>query len=192
MFNPKKNRYRIDGGRYCIDMRMNSPHQLFDERDPAPFRERDLDEDAVDYIIGSIQDLPQKAPVKIVLTFPLAAEEKVHTYALRDAIHSFFEYETEKVRRDINFLVRRGQFSLFAGVLFLAACLAVSHSVRSESFWGLTMHEGLTIIGWVAMWQPINIFLYDWWPLAIRMRLYKRVMQTEVIFQFLPEALPIS
>jgi len=32
--------------------------------------------------------------------------------------------------------------------------------------------EGLTIIGWVAMWRPIEIFLYDWWPIDHRRRVY--------------------
>jgi len=25
--------------------------------------------------------------------------------------------------------------------------------------------EGLLIIGWVGLWRPVEIFLYDWWPL---------------------------
>jgi hypothetical protein len=35
--------------------------------------------------------------------------------------------------------------------------------------------EGLVILGWVANWKPIEIFLYDWWPLARRRDLYRRL-----------------
>ena len=28
--------------------------------------------------------------------------------------------------------------------------------------------ESLVIGGWVAMWRPLEIFLYDWWPLRRR------------------------
>jgi len=27
------------------------------------------------------------------------------------------------------------------------------------------LDEGLLIIGWVALWRPLEIFLYDWWPI---------------------------
>jgi hypothetical protein len=35
--------------------------------------------------------------------------------------------------------------------------------------------EGLTIIGWVAMWKPLDIYLYRWWPLLALRRLYQRL-----------------
>jgi hypothetical protein len=28
--------------------------------------------------------------------------------------------------------------------------------------------EGLLIIGWVALWRPVEMFLYDWWPVLRR------------------------
>jgi len=40
--------------------------------------------------------------------------------------------------------------------------------------------ESLTIIGWVAMWRPLQTFLYDWWPLAQRIRVYKNLRQAHV------------
>jgi hypothetical protein len=38
----------------------------------------------------------------------------------------------------------------------------------------------LIILGWVANWRPIEIFLYDWWPLAQRRRLYLRLASAPV------------
>ena len=35
--------------------------------------------------------------------------------------------------------------------------------------------EGLLILGWVAMWRPIEVLLYDWWPLARRRTLLRRL-----------------
>jgi hypothetical protein len=34
--------------------------------------------------------------------------------------------------------------------------------------------EGLLIVGWVAMWRPLEIFLYDWRPIWRRCRLYAK------------------
>jgi hypothetical protein len=40
---------------------LTTAHQLFDERDPAPFRERDLSADAVDYIVGAAEEIPAQS-----------------------------------------------------------------------------------------------------------------------------------
>ena len=38
------------------------------------------------------------------------------------------------------------------------------------------VREGLVIIGWVAMWQPVQVFLYGWWPIREQQRLFARAM----------------
>jgi hypothetical protein len=37
------------------------------------------------------------------------------------------------------------------------------------------LQEGLVILGWVAMWRPLQIFLYDWWPVRHHAQLYQRL-----------------
>ena len=45
------------------------------------------------------------------------------------------------------------------------------------------IQEGLTIGGWVAMWRPLQIYLYDWWPLLEERKVMERLsrMQVEVV-----------
>ena len=33
----------------------------------------------------------------------------------------------------------------------------------------------ILIIGWVAMWRPLEILLYEWWPVLSDARLYARL-----------------
>jgi hypothetical protein len=40
--------------------------------------------------------------------------------------------------------------------------------------------ESLTIAGWVAMWQPMEIFLYQWWPLRRRGRIFEKMSRMKV------------
>jgi hypothetical protein len=78
--------------------------------------------------------------------------------------------------------MRRGRASLAIGVLFLVACLAASKILignRLETWAGIA-RESLTIAGWVAMWRPMEIYLYDWWPLRNRGRVYARLSQMPV------------
>ncbi len=40
--------------------------------------------------------------------------------------------------------------------------------------------EGLIILGWVANWRPLEIFLYEWLPLARQQRLYRRLSEARI------------
>ena len=50
--------------------------------------------------------------------------------------------------------------------------------------------EGLLISGWVAMWRPIELFLYEWWPLWRQQRLYRRLHTVAIAWRARPAAEP--
>jgi hypothetical protein len=72
--------------------------------------------------------------------------------------------------------------SLVIGVAFLAVCLALGRLIAPDSAGAarLIAREGLTIGGWVAMWRPMEIYLYDWWPLWRRGALQRRMSRMRV------------
>ena len=45
---------------------------------------------------------------------------------------------------------------------------------------GKVIEESLLIFAWVANWRPIEIFLYEWWPIARRRDLYRRLAVAKV------------
>ena len=42
------------------------------------------------------------------------------------------------------------------------------------------LSESLMIGGWVAMWRPMEIFLYRWWPIVRHRRTYMRLAEMAV------------
>lgn len=50
-----------------IEVRVEDISQLFHTLDPYPFRERDLDRDAEEFIVNWARDLPQSAPIRIIV-----------------------------------------------------------------------------------------------------------------------------
>jgi hypothetical protein len=41
--------------------------------------------------------------------------------------------------------------------------------------------QGFVIAGWVAMWQPAEILLYDWWPFRRDMRIYHQIADADIV-----------
>ncbi len=48
-----------------------------------------------------------------------------------------------------------------------------------ESYGGI-IKESFVIGGWVALWRPLEIFLYDWWPIRAEARLLDRLSEMDV------------
>jgi len=79
-------------------------------------------------------------------------------------------------------LLKQGRTSLFIGLLFLSVCLGLSKVLlgNKAGTWAAITRESLTIAGWVAMWRAMQIYLYDWWPLRRRGRVYRRLSRMPV------------
>ena len=185
-------RYRLIGGRPSVELQLRNPQQLFDQRDPAPFRERDLDDDAVRYILSSYRDLKDQRNVQLSLYFASLGEFESKPRVIAKAIHSFFEYEAHMKRRELRETLRTGFKSLGIGIVFLFICTAFAKYFGNEtsSLWTSMVKESLFILWWVCMWKPISIFLYDWWPLYDAARTYEELAEIDVDVQLLrPELL---
>lgn len=174
-------RYRVENGKTCIDIRLKTAHQLFDGRDPAPFRERDLDEDAVEYIVGAFEELHAKAEVKIVLWIAEPAPD-LPSETLQQAVQTFFGYEIARLQRRTRQHLRTGQVALGIGLAILTVFLTLAEFTRllPDGTMRQILREGLVIIGWVAMWRPLDVLLYDWLPLSRERKLFERIAATEI------------
>lgn len=175
-------RYRVSGGKHSIELKLQTPHQLFDERDPAPFWVRDLDDEAARYIIGSFRDLKGLGDAKLTLYLEAMGDFAGRTQEIADAIHAFFRYESEAKRRELREIFKQGVLSLVIGAMFLATCMTLAGARFSGAGSQLLsiFHEGLVIMGWVAMWKPISIFLYEWWPIYESLTVLRKLSRVEV------------
>jgi hypothetical protein len=166
-----------------IEMRLTRLQQLFNSLDPSPFHDRDLDQDAEDYLVDSADEHPIKRPLTLVIHVPADQLEPAAAAALPQAIHNYFAYRLDETRRRLRFFLRDGRIALGVAIAFLLGCIFLRQLLRAlgEGVVLQTIDEGLYIVGWVAMWRPLEIFLYDWRPIWRRSRLFDKLSRIPVI-----------
>jgi hypothetical protein len=161
-----------------IEVHVAELKQLFNAIDPSPFRAKDLDAKAEEFIVGWASDYPESARLALLVYLDRRAGMPDEAEILRDAIHEYFGQKALASRRRLRDLFRRGRTSLVIGLAFLAGLLALGDFLASRlpgSGVVDVVRESLLIGGWVAMWRPIEIFLYDWWPIRREARLSDRL-----------------
>lgn len=177
----------IPAGSQIISTRVSELRQLFNAIDPSPFRERDLDPRAEAFIVEWASDLRRDAPLALVVHLDRAPGPADEATMLGDAVHQYFKERASSAQRRLRDLFRRGRISLAIALAFLTASIAVGDALASyvrESRVSEVLREGFLIGGWVAMWRPLEVFLYDWWPIRAEVRLLDRLSQMPVRIEY--------
>ena len=166
-----------------VAVRARTVRGLFNSLDPSPFVERDLDPHADEFVTGWVSGLPRGTPFTIVVELPSEEAALPEAARVAEAFANHYALRVAEAERELKDLLRVGRWSVLIGLIVLALCLTGSHylaELSEESVLVSILSESLIIVGWVANWRPIEIYLYDWWPILRRIRLFRRIAAAPV------------
>jgi len=180
---PARATTRGGGGPRLIEVNVHEVTQLFNSMDPSPFNDKDLDREADEYMVSWAREFPIEAP--LALRVHLAQWPDVDpTPLVAEAIRNYYTHRADISHLEFRRVMREGRSALFIGLAFLATCLGVTRLIPAGTnpWWGY-LRESLTIFGWVAMWRPMETYLYDWWPIRRRTTVFRKLsaMPVEVV-----------
>jgi hypothetical protein len=165
-----------------IELNLRDLNQLFNTIDPSPYPDKDLDRNAEDFILSWAQEFPIDEPIGLIIYVKKPPEGHRSGDLAQKAIHNYFTYRARLNQLEFKRLMRRGRTSLFVGIAFLSLCLFITEILLPKQTGILPdfIQQGLTIAGWVAMWRPMEIYLYDWWPLRLRGKIFTKLSKMSV------------
>jgi hypothetical protein len=167
----------------AIEIRIGSIAQLFHTLDPSPFREKELDKDAEEFIVSWARELHTDLPFRIVVHLPEKELARPEAKEIAPAITGYFAYRAQEIGLELKELFRVGRRSLAIGLTILVLGIVASQAVAARLApgpLGQVLEESLILFAWVANWRPIEIFLYEWWPIARKRNLYRRLAASRV------------
>jgi hypothetical protein len=150
-----------------ISLKLRDTNQLFNSMDPSPFIEKDLDDDAEEFIVSWAQEFPPNTPIRLRIHLDQWPAEDPKEL-IRTAVRNHFAHRAKITDLEFKRLLKQGRTSLFIGLLFLAACLLLSRMLLGQE---------------AGAWRPMQIYLYDWWPLLRLRRTFTKLshMPVEVV-----------
>ena len=164
-----------------IELRLRNVSDLV-EADPSPLQQGVLRPEAETYIVREAKRLPGAQPIRLAVEVPGGAgtaEAEIVGKAVRTHFQRAAGSETDNMRE----LFRNGFKALLIGLLMLSVCLLLAwyftYQLPKRPINRLIL-ESFVILGWVSMWKPIEIFLYEWLPYARRRKLFRRLSNAAV------------
>lgn len=160
--------------RRWISVRIDELDELVDERDPTPSPGKDLNPYVSEFILSWARELPPDQPLAIRVHVPQPVQDDRAARA-QMALQAAFLAEKGLEERKLHALLREGRISLAIGLSALALSLLASELITADQGIWVLLKEGLIVAGWVAMWKPIHLYLYDWWPIRREIRVYRQL-----------------
>jgi hypothetical protein len=171
-----------------IDIRLERIEQFFHSLDPHTQWHRQIAAPIEEFILAEARELPRRALIRIRLFVASPEADATRRQDVAHALRAHFAYRARVENANLHDLLWRGVISLAVGLLVLAVCLRIGPWIGNftKETTGNFVDTAFQIVGWAANWRPVEIFLYDWWPVAEDRRLYRRLAGARV------ELLPMS
>lgn len=172
----------VDLGGGPVQVRVASVEQLFSPMDPSPLSDRSLHPEVADWIEEWAEELDPRQPLDLEIHVEDGRLDGREA-AIAAAIQSHFDYRTWQLSRALHKLLREGRISLVIGLVALTGFTTASRIIGESTNPAIDiLHEGLAVLGWVSMWKPTEILLYDWWPIRRERRACRRIAEATISF----------
>src|SRR3990172_8023848 len=82
-----------------IELRLHDINQLFNSMDPSPFREKDLDLQAEEFIIDWAREFHRHEPLNLTIHLGKILNADMNAQTIGEAVRNHFRYRAEQTLR---------------------------------------------------------------------------------------------
>ena len=168
---------------FIIAAALEKYSDLFNMLNPSPLRKRDLNRDLRAYLEDCSSDISLKQD--IILQFNLRKEtrDEMKEEKIRQGLRTYFSFAASLLSSEVQRSYVKG--AVYAGLSLIF--LFVSYFLNSAIVGNLlltTLIAGISIIGWVFLWEAISTFTFRKRDVKTMIRHYKRFVRAQVRFSY--------
>ena len=175
-----------------IVLHLDNIHDLFIQPVQDPFSNRANFVSGIELIKGELASASWRlaARTRTTIFLPKASIEPGLADKITAALQRYCQFKLQQNEDTMAAFRREALTALLIGILFLAGGLFLSQFVDRMTFLppflNAFLSDGFNIAFWVILWRPVDFFLFELWPFWRENRIYKKVMQMEIVVS--PEA----
>lgn len=170
-----------------IAIALSDPAEMIETRAVSPFRDGDLlRQEAADYLLRRTRMLPRGAPVRIAIALPAEAAASPEAARIGPAIAAHFAALARTEDKAMADHMADAWRAALIGLVVFGLCLAVAWRLydRLDGYgFARIVRESFVILGWVAMWKPVEMLVHERLPIARRRRLYRRIADARITLE---------
>jgi hypothetical protein len=172
-----------------IVLHLDEIGKFFSILDPDPLAGIQLYEPGIDLVYDLARASRVKNDLHLILYLPNNQMSETNEKNLKTGIVDYSNFQIYKLQNSLAMQKRQGRRTLIYGLTILIICLLLSGlgfyltSIASTAFiyaMGGFMYNGFMIIGWVSLWTPTSMLLFERWPDIISKKTYERINKMRI------------
>ena len=154
-----------DCGHQIIEVRIGTIGQFYQTLDPSPDLEKDLNPDTVEYLIDTTEEMKnqkEEVHIDLYLEYSLFQNNELKS-RMEKSIPAYFSRRVDILEHKHRMSHKKARKNLIRGLAFLIVCVALSVILTNfvDNALVYAFGQSLTVIGWVALWNPAEFYLYN-------------------------------
>lgn len=179
-----------------LSLRLARLEELLEPPDPDPLAGRFEERSGVERILDALRARYTRRLNAVEAR--LVVDEQPSPAVQRkvaDALRALRDHQERRLGEQLVTIRRDGLRALVKGLAFVLVCMAISAvagklTILPEMVRGL-VSEGFVIAGWVALWVPMELLLYDWWPVTRDRKLYRLIAEMQYTIEAVEAEAPL-
>jgi len=170
--------------RFIIAAAINKYTDIFNELDPAPFKKRDVNHDLRIFLEDCSADIPLKYNILLQFNVLNEKQEIEKEERVKFGLKTYFSFVERQLEREIRRSYEKSTF--YVGVAFLLLFTAYSlGTLATQDIIITTAVEGITIGGWVFLWEAISTFAFRKRDTKNKRKHYQRFIRAQIRFNYI-------
>jgi hypothetical protein len=185
---------RILNGIFNLSMANSTPHEiplrladiqhLFHRPEADPFAGTYDELSGMQQILEELEIIKAEQPISATIVLPASQVGEDTAQRCQAAIRRYCDARIRVVQKEVVSLRKQGFQSLRKGLVFLGVMMVLStifNLIPWMPLWARGLFgEGFLIAGWVGLWHPTELLLYEWLPHRQDKLLYQRIREMPV------------
>lgn len=166
---------------FVLEISLDSYAEIFNDFDPSPYRKKDLNPELVDYLDDCSADIPLKYPLILQFNVPKNHVDSDEEKRVKDGLKAYYAFGTFGAHNEYKKLIYQSILNVIIATILLSISILFEFFHPGEFFLSV-IQAGITVGGWVFLWQAITMVVFERKSIKKKYLTYKRF--NEAIIKF--------
>jgi hypothetical protein len=171
---------------FIISIAIERYPDIFNELDSAPWRRRDIDHDLRIFLEESSSDIPRKYDIILQFNVSHDRQDIEKEERIKLGLRTYFAFVRNSLQREIRDSYEKSALYVLASFLLLFTSYSLQAQVTDNIIF-TTLIDGISIGGWVFLWEAISTFAFKNRDIREKYQQYKRLSIAPVRFYYYTE-----
>lgn len=164
-------------------LKLEDIRRLFVAPARDPFSAGGMAKPGIETLLDSLGSGPPRGGDSVRIELPPGKLEEARRMDPAGAVRRYCRSRIEECEGELAAMRRDGRRALWIGFGMITVCLTLA-AAAGEASWmprfGKVCAESLTVLGWVSIWHPAEMLLFDRWPLRRAIRALAVLEKAEI------------